>query len=157
TPAFASPEQFALVDSGKIDARSDIYSLGATFWYLLSGRVPFVGRTLREVAERQTKELPVEQLKNAHVPARVMALLRSMLSVDPANRPQSARELFAAVRSCNEQFNPRMRSRQRRAWAMRFLTIVVLAGIVFLTWFRQHRQSLLDAGRSIAVLPFENL
>src|SRR5207253_8037769 len=46
TPAFASPEQFVGVGHTSIDTRADIYSLGATFWYLLSGRVPFVGRTL---------------------------------------------------------------------------------------------------------------
>src|SRR2546430_6357890 len=53
TPAFASPEQFAPSEQMKIDTRSDIYSLGVTFWYLLSGRVPFVGRTLEEVRARQ--------------------------------------------------------------------------------------------------------
>src|SRR5437762_9737018 len=37
TPAFASPEQFAPSEQTKIDTRSDIYSLGVTFWYLLSG------------------------------------------------------------------------------------------------------------------------
>src|SRR6266436_538956 len=47
TPAFASPEQFVIVGHTPIDTRADIYSLGVTFWYLLSGRVPFVGRTLR--------------------------------------------------------------------------------------------------------------
>src|SRR6188472_3958816 len=36
TPAFASPEQFASLEETKIDTRSDIYSLGVTFWYLLS-------------------------------------------------------------------------------------------------------------------------
>src|SRR5262249_57069258 len=65
TPAFASPEQFGLSEQAKIDTRSDIYSLGATFWYLLTGRVPFVGRTLREVAEKQAEVLPVDQLKSA--------------------------------------------------------------------------------------------
>src|SRR5207249_5566315 len=68
TPAFASPEQFVSVGHTPIDTRADIYSLGATFWYLLSGRVPFVGRTLREVAARQAEELPLQQLKHAHVP-----------------------------------------------------------------------------------------
>src|SRR5467141_1760734 len=100
TPAFASPEQFVSVGHTPIDTRADIYSLGATFWYLLSGRVPFVGRTLREVAARQTEELPLEQLKNTHVPARVIALLQSMLAVDPAKRPQTARELLSAIHGC---------------------------------------------------------
>src|SRR6266498_2266120 len=91
TPAFASPEQFAPSEQMKIDTRSDIYSLGVTFWYLLSGRVPFVGRTLEEVRARQTEQLPVEQLKGLHVPARIFALLKSMLASDPKDRPQSAR------------------------------------------------------------------
>src|SRR2546430_9107554 len=94
SPAFASPEQFVSVGHTPIDTRADIYSLGATFWYLLSGRVPFVGRTLRDLAAKQAEELPLEQLKTAHVPARVIALLRSMLAVDPAKRPQTARELL---------------------------------------------------------------
>src|SRR5213593_1498769 len=45
TPAFASPEQFAGTGQMPIDTRSDIYSLGVTLWYLLTGRTPFVGRT----------------------------------------------------------------------------------------------------------------
>ena len=57
TPAFASPEQFASSEQMKIDTRSDIYSLGATFWYLLSGRVPFVGRTLDEIRIRQAEAI----------------------------------------------------------------------------------------------------
>src|SRR5262249_51307713 len=56
TPAFASPEQFA-VGQTPIDTRSDIYSLGVTFWYLLCARVPFVGRTLEGVRSRQTERL----------------------------------------------------------------------------------------------------
>src|SRR5205823_4027880 len=70
TPAFASPEQFASSGSTKIDTRSDIYSLGVTFWYLLTGRVPFVESTMEAIHARQTEHLPLEQLKGLRVPTR---------------------------------------------------------------------------------------
>src|SRR4029077_6448978 len=128
TPAFASPEQFAPSEQRKIDTRSDIYSLGATFWYLLSGRVPFVGRTLQEVAARQTEELPLEQLKNTHVPARVVALLQLMLAAHPAKRPQTARELLSAIHGCYTKFSTEARARQKRAaFAVAGAALVVAA------------------------------
>ena len=156
TPAFASPEQFAPSEQTKIDTRSDIYSLGATFWYLLSGRVPFVGRTLREVAAKQAEELPLEQLKNAHVPARVIALLQSMLAVDPAKRPQSARELLSAIHRCYTKFSTEARSRRKRSIIVAAGAILVLGAIAFGAWLYQRAQSSAQIERSIAILPFEN-
>jgi serine/threonine protein kinase/Tfp pilus assembly protein PilF len=156
TPAFASPEQFASSEQTKIDTRSDIYSLGATFWYLLTGRVPFVGRTLREVTEKQAEELPFEQLKKTHVPARVIALLQSMLAVDPAKRPQTARELLAAIHSCYTKFSTEARSRRKRSIIVAAGAIVVFGAIAFGTWLYQRAQSSAEIERSIAVLPFEN-
>src|SRR6184192_3961875 len=76
TPAFASPEQFAGAGQSPIDTRSDIYSLGVTLWYLLTGRTPFVGRTMEEIRARQTSELPLEQLRVLHLPAQVIALVK---------------------------------------------------------------------------------
>src|SRR5438067_859130 len=156
TPAFASPEQFAPSEQTKIDTRSDIYSLGATFWYLLSGRVPFVGGTLREVAARQTEELPVEQLKYAHVPARVVALLQSMLAVDPAKRPQIARELLSEIHGCYAKFSTEARSRRKRSIMIAAGAILVLGAIAFGAWLYQRVQSSAEMERSIAVLPFDN-
>src|SRR5215471_11499573 len=100
TPAFASPEQFVGTAQLPIDTRSDIYSLGVTFWYLLTGRTPFVGGTMEEIRVRQTGQLPLEQLRGLHVPGQVITLLKSMLAPDPKNRPQTARELLSAVHSC---------------------------------------------------------
>ncbi len=156
TPAFASPEQFAPSEQTKIDTRSDIYSLGATFWYLLSGRVPFVGRTLREVAAKQAEELPLEQLKNTHVPARVIALLQSMLAVDPAKRPQTARELLSAIHRCYTKFSAEARLRRRRFALSAVATLLVLTAIGFGAWLHERAQSSAQIERSIAVLPFEN-
>jgi serine/threonine protein kinase len=157
TPAFASPEQFASSEQMKIDTRSDIYSLGVTFWYLLSGRVPFVGRTLREVAAKQAEEPPLEQLKNTHVPARVIALLQSMLAVDPARRPQTARELLSAIHRCYTKFSTEARARRRRSIIVAAGAILVLGAVTLGTWLYQRAQSSAAIERSIAVLPFENL
>ena len=85
TPAFASPEQF---EHSALDVRSDIYSLGETLWFALTGKTPFAGRTLSEIHRAQkSNALPVEQLKAAHVPHRLKSLLESMLAFEPASRP----------------------------------------------------------------------
>jgi serine/threonine protein kinase/Flp pilus assembly protein TadD len=157
TPAFASPEQFAPSEQMKIDTRSDIYSLGVTFWYLLSGRVPFVGRTLDEIRRGQAEPLPVEQLKGLHVPTRILALLKSMLAPDPKDRPQSARELLTAVHRCYIKFSTEARSRRRRFIMVAAGATLVLGAIALGTWLYQRVQSSAEVERSIAVLPFENL
>ena len=66
TPAFASPEQF---EHSALDVRSDIYSLGETLWFALTGKTPFAGRSVEEIHRAQkSNALPIEQLKAAHVP-----------------------------------------------------------------------------------------
>ena len=157
TPAFASPEQFAASEQTKIDTRSDIYSLGVTFWYLLSGRVPFVGRTLDEIRRRQAEPLPVEQLKGLDVPARILALLKSMLAPDPKDRPQSARELLSAIHRCHTKFSAEARLRRRRFALATAGAVLVITAIAIGAWLYQHAQSSTQRERSIAVLPFENL
>ena len=66
TPAFASPEQF---EHSALDVRSDIYSLGETLWFALTGKTPFAGHSVEEIHRaQQSNVLPIEQLKAAHVP-----------------------------------------------------------------------------------------
>ncbi len=157
TPAFASPEQFAGAGQLPIDTRSDIYSLGVTLWYLLSGRTPFVGRTMEEIRARQTSELPLEQLRSLHLPGQVIALLKSMLAADPKDRPQTARDLLSAVHRCYERFNPEARSRRKRVVLAGAASTLVIVAIVLGTWSYQRTRSFTPMERSIAVLPFENL
>src|SRR5215831_12500816 len=98
TPSYASPEQFA---GGRVDARSDIYSLGASLWFALTGHLPCTGTTVEEIRRCQTEApLPVQQLVARKVPVPVVELLRSMLAVDPDERPASARELMEAIEEC---------------------------------------------------------
>src|SRR5213595_104421 len=157
TPAFASPEQFAGVQQLPIDTRSDIYSLGVTLWYLLTGRTPFVGRTMEEIRARQTSELPLEQLRGLHLPGQVVSLLKSMLARDPKDRPQTARDLLSAVHGCYTRFNPEARSRRRRVVLAGAALTLAVAAIALGTWLYQRTRSFTPIERSIAVLPFQNL
>src|SRR5207244_7052590 len=115
-----------------------------------------VGRTLREVGAKQAEELPLERLKNAHVPARVIALLQSMLAVDPAKRPQTARELLSAIHRCYARFSTEARARRRRFMLATAGATAVVGAIAIGAWLYQRAQSSAEIERSIAILPFEN-
>jgi serine/threonine protein kinase/cytochrome c-type biogenesis protein CcmH/NrfG len=152
TPAFASPEQF---EHSALDVRSDIYSLGETLWFALTGRTPFAGRTLSEIHRAQkSNTLPVEQLKAAHVPHRLKSLLGSMLAFEPASRPGTG-ELAARLRRCS----PEARSVRRTRAALAVATAVVFGmSTLFFAYRSRVENAALNAGpgKSIAVLPFEN-
>jgi len=153
TPAFASPEQF---EHSALDVRSDIYSLGETLWFALTGKTPFAGRTLSEIHRAQkSNALPTEQLKAAHVPHRLKSLLGSMLSFEPASRPGTG-ELAARLRRCS----PEVRSVRRTRAALAVATAIVFGvSTLFLAYRSRVENAALSAApdKSIAVLPFENL
>jgi TolB-like protein/Flp pilus assembly protein TadD len=155
TPAFASPEQFT---NAPVDVRSDIYSLGATLWFLLTGDMLFGGRTIEEIQEaRQSKPLPIEELKAAHVPRRLISLLTSMLAIEPAARPAGARELSARLQAIRNSIIGRGKTATLVVVAA---AIVALATVVAVREFRSFGTKTtpsLIPEKSIAVLPFENL
>src|ERR1700730_16830559 len=78
-----------------LDPRSDIYSLGVTLWYLVSGKRPFSGTVGQVLIAQVVKPPPFEQL--AQVPQPVIAILERMLKKNRAERFQTPDELQEAV------------------------------------------------------------
>jgi serine/threonine protein kinase len=153
TPSFASPEQLG---SGPVDVRSDIYSLGATLWFALTGKPPFSGRSIEEIRRAQQSDaLPVEQLKAAGLPSRFKSLLKSMLAIEPAARP-AIHELAARLRNCSAQTKGIRRTRVALA---AFIVILGVSAFFVFPSLRNQNSALEMAlpEKSIAVLPFENL
>ena len=92
TPEFMSPEQ-AL--GGQIDARSDLYGLGATAFFALTGRLPFEGSSPTEVLARQVTEPPPPLASlGLPVPRKLALLVDRCLAKPPEHRPASA-QVFA--------------------------------------------------------------
>ena len=96
TIPYMSPEQAS--DSSRVDARSDIYSLGCTLHFLLTGRSPYPGRTWSEMFLAHRKA-PIPSLKAARptVPDHLERLFVRMLAKDPADRPPSMASVIASL------------------------------------------------------------
>jgi len=158
TPAFASPEQFT---NAPVDVRSDIYSLGATLWYLLTGHMPFTGASVEEIrASQQLHALPIEQLKAARIPGRLISLIISMLALEPAARP-GVRTLTSKLHACRAHLLDRWKARRRFALAAGLLGFTAALFLSFPRWYNRATPENEAAPnvreKSIAVLPFENL
>jgi eukaryotic-like serine/threonine-protein kinase len=92
TPDYLSPEQAS--NQNTIDIRADLYSLGCTFYFLLTGRAPFPGGTPAEKLARHTQEEPaaIEQLR-PDVPQEVADIVRCLMAKEPARRFQTPADL----------------------------------------------------------------
>jgi serine/threonine-protein kinase len=91
-PELATPQ-------GKMDARCDIFELGATYYHMITGKPPFEGTSPLQVfmlmAEREA--IPVHQV-NASVPVQVSDVIKKMMAPEPEDRYQSMDELLEALR-----------------------------------------------------------
>jgi serine/threonine protein kinase len=99
TPDFMSPEQ--VKDSRSADVRSDLYSLGCTFYYLLTGMAPF--ERIESVVDKlyaqcESEPVPVEQIR-PDLPSEIAAVVRKLLSKRRRDRFQTPVELVTHLQS----------------------------------------------------------
>jgi serine/threonine-protein kinase len=96
TPHYMSPEQ--LVGELGVDGRSDLYGLGVLGYAMLTGRVPFDGRSFSEISSRHMTEAaaPVRNLA-PNVPPALAAAVERCLEKEPSQRWASGRELHDAL------------------------------------------------------------
>ncbi|NQT92592.1 MAG: serine/threonine protein kinase, partial [Lentisphaerae bacterium] len=95
TPYYMSPEQ---CQAKKLDGRSDVYSLGATYYHLLTGSFPYSGDSLFDIMY-QHKEGPIPQVqeKRPDAPASVQPIIERAMAKKPEDRFQTMEEFAAAL------------------------------------------------------------
>jgi serine/threonine protein kinase len=109
TAEYASAEQ---IREGDLDARSDIYSLGATLFFLLTGKPPFVGAAGEVMSHHLYKALPLEPLSNQ--PSVMVELFQRMMEKEREKRPPNASELPQLIANALDQHSAPARGEHYR-------------------------------------------
>src|SRR5690242_4858994 len=133
TPRYMSPEQ---VEGGKIDHRSDLYSLGLVIYELVTGDLPFTGESTWQLMYQRVKEKPKDpKAVRPDLPDWVSRIVLHCLERDPQNRYQSAGEILADIdanRSPTITHGTLRRRRPQLFWGMAgAASLLLLAGLLF--------------------------
>ncbi|MBY0527566.1 MAG: serine/threonine protein kinase [Gemmataceae bacterium] len=96
TPDYLAPEQ--ALDFHQVDIRADIYGLGCTLYYLLTGKPPFAGGTLaQKLMRHQQVEAPSLKQSRTDLPAGLEPILRKMMAKKPEDRYQTPAQVATAL------------------------------------------------------------
>ena len=163
TPDYLSPER---ASGEAVDIRSDIYSLGATLYELLTGRKPFEGATPIAVITKHVREAvrPPRELR-PDLPYPVQFLLLRMMAKQRENRPQNYEVLLGLLERLKEieplrvaaaptpEQPPREAVPQARSWGMRVVGGVAVALLAVLFWSQMSK----EAGSRHAATPAQDV
>src|SRR5262249_35061455 len=115
TPHYMAPEQ--VLDARTADQRSDIYGLGCTFCYLLTGRPPYHGSTVMATLQaHQNAEIPRLRERRDDVPAAIQEIFARMVAKLPDERYQSVEELLADLEEFERERKALPPRRTSRPW-----------------------------------------
>jgi serine/threonine protein kinase/tetratricopeptide (TPR) repeat protein len=180
TPKYMSPEQ---VEGGKIDSRSDLYSLGLVIYEMATGEVPFAGDTTWQVMYQRVKENPRDpKTINPALPDWVCRVILRCLEKYPASRYQTAQEIMADLDAHRSSVSSHSHSQSQSVvleinpraakWTGALVGVFVLLVIVFFAvpytrhWVTRGGGSgesasrglpPLSKGKYVAILPFRAL
>ncbi len=137
TPDFLSPEQ--AIDPKSIDRRSDVYSLGCTLYYILTGDSPFSGKKYTTVGSKiagHSRDVPPQIRKlRADIPAFLSVVLKKMLEKEPRRRFQTMQEVADAMIDTGKTNN-------KNKFLLIFLVVCVVG--LWLVWFNSSRAKPVD-------------
>ena len=145
TIGYMSPEQ---VEGKRVDPRTDLFSLGAVLFEMVTGKRAFEGNSLAAVAAVLHKDPPSASSLRPGVPEPLAELIRHCLVKDPARRIQSAREVLSRLES--RTIAPTRPAASVGTWVVGALALVVVLIVGIATWQRVGGARI----HSVAVLPF---
>ena len=155
TPAYASPEQ---VNAGalELDARSDVYSLSATLYECLTGKVPFEGATTLQLFQRILTATPRSPREcNPDVDAQLQAIVLRALSKDREARPESAQAYASELNTWLSKFDSSPAHTTpthatARAWPKALFVAGVLGSVLAASVWYTHAPQPADMGPLLA-------
>jgi TolB-like protein/Tfp pilus assembly protein PilF/tRNA A-37 threonylcarbamoyl transferase component Bud32 len=156
TPQYMSPEQ--ALSERDLDARADVYSLGAVTYEMLTGEPPVSGSTTRAILAKLLTERPTSvRLLRDSVPPSVDRAVQRALEKTPTDRFATAREFADALSATDLTARPAS-PRVRRTWIGIAAVVLLIgaAGAYLSTRRGASAAGSADAIRSLAVLPFDN-
>jgi len=125
TPDYMSPEQ---ARGEAVDHRSDIFSAGAVFYYMLAGRKPFPGPDLPAVLRQLQFDEP-EPLRDAEAPAELARIVSQAMAKSPNDRPSRIPDLSAQIVRFRRQFQTETRRLTVQAGAKYTAVVDLAAGV----------------------------